>query len=236
VAAAAIFLLPPMRRHLESGVAKTRMVDIIRRPAALLCYTTTAVVMIASFVLIPNIAAYVQGNLGYPRAGMGFLYLAGGIVSFFATMATGRMVDRFGSFRTGTVGAVMLLVTTYMGFYDYAPALTVVGLFMAFMLAMSIRNVAFNTLISKVPPPHERAQFMSINSAVQHGAAAAGAILSSRLLSELPSHRLGGIDQIALVSMGMTLCLPLLLWAVERLVKRGPGVGQTTPLSLAETP
>ena len=215
VAACAIFLLPPMRGHLTLAGPKPRMANLVRQPLVLTAYATTAVVMMSSFLIIPNIAAYVQGNLGYPREHMSFLYLAGGIVSFFATPLSGRLVDRIGSFRTGTIGAVLLLGILYTGFYDYWPALTVVGIFIGFMLAMSMRNVAFNTLISKVPPPQERAQFMSINSAVQHGAAAAGAFLSSRMLSELPGSRLAGIDRITLVAMGLTLLLPALLRVVE---------------------
>ena len=46
---------------------------------------------------------------------------------------------------------------------------------MVFMLAMGMRNVAYNTLTSKVPRAEERARFMSILSAVQHAAGASGA-------------------------------------------------------------
>jgi len=54
------------------------------------------------------------------------------------------------------------------------------------MLAMAFRNVSYNTLTTRVPHSGERARFMSIQSAVQHGASASGAFLSSQLLSEKP--------------------------------------------------
>ena len=49
---------------------------------------------------------------------------------------------------------------------------------------MSFRNVALQTVSSKVPTPVERARFMSLQSAVQHGSSSAGAMLSTLLLTE----------------------------------------------------
>ena len=47
--------------------------------------------MAASFLIIPNISAYVQFNLGYPRGSIGLLYFFGGIASFI-TMRFCRLV------------------------------------------------------------------------------------------------------------------------------------------------
>lgn len=96
------------------------------------------------------------------------------------------------------------------------------------MLAHAFRNVPFNTLMSQVPKPAERARFLSLQSTVQHTAAAAGSFLSSHLLREQPDGRLSGMPQVALVAMGLTALLPLELFLLERLVavrwhrKRGP--------------
>ena len=100
------------------------------------------------------------------------------------------------------------------------PLLPVGGIFVAFMLAMSLRNVAYNTLTSKVPRSGERARFMSIQSAVQHGASAAGAFFAAQLLTELPGGALVGVERIAFIAIGLTLTLPAFLFAVESAVRR----------------
>ncbi|MFN7133340.1 MAG: MFS transporter, partial [Myxococcales bacterium] len=171
-------LLPSLRGHLDERKrlgAGPRFSDLFSRPLILLSYVMTATAMMGGFILIPNISAYVQQNLAYPRERLGLLYLAGGIVSFFAMRVVGRLVDRFGSFRVGTAGSLLLAGVLYVGFVDYVAGLPVMAIFVLFMLAMSFRNVAYNALTTKVPEPSERARFMSIQSAVQHLASAAGA-------------------------------------------------------------
>ncbi len=202
----------------------------------LLSYLMTAVTMAAGFAIIPNIPSYLLGNLGFPQRWYGLLYAAGGAVSFLTLRVAGRLVDRLGSFRVVLVGSIALGVVLWVGFVRYVPGLPVVALFMAFMLAMAFRNVGYNTLTSKVPNPDERARFMSIQSAVQHFASAAGAFVSARLLWELPGGGLGGMPRVALVSIGLTGLLPFLVAAVERRVRaraiaRPPAVDPQTGLS-----
>jgi Na+/melibiose symporter-like transporter len=96
----------------------------------------------------------------------------------------------------------------------------VLVLFVVFMLGMSFRNVAYNTLTTKVPRTGERARFMSIQSAVQHFASAAGAFVSAHMLRESADQRLQGVEGIAWVSIALTLLVPVLLWRVERQVLR----------------
>lgn len=253
IAAGAVFLLPPMRAHLDGPrQAHPRFRELLGRSDVLLSYTMTALVMAAGFIIIPNISAFVQMNLGFPRERLQWLYVAGGVVSFVSTNAVGRLVDRYGSFRTGTLGAVLLSLAVFLGFAQYQPSsglpvvrasealvrwaspvggalghvgvtgpqLPVFLLFMGFMLAMSFRNVSYNTLTSKVPKANERARFMSLQSCVQHLASASGAFLSSKLLIDLPDHSLGGMPRIAWISIGMSALLPILLWVVEARVRR----------------
>jgi hypothetical protein len=99
------------------------------------------------------------------------------------------------------------------------PAVPAPAMFMLFMFSLGLRNVAYNTLTSKVPKPLERARFMSMQSAVQHLASAGGAFLSSRMLTELPDHTLAGMGHVAAVTIVLSLVLQLIVWAVERSVR-----------------
>ncbi len=98
------------------------------------------------------------------------------------------------------------------------------------MVSNGLRNVSYNTLTTKVPAPQVRARFQSLQSAIQHGASALAAILSAQILttSELPTRRLEGMDTVSLLSMTLSLIIPLLLFLVERGVKQRAGAAQST--------
>ena len=217
IAAAAVWTLPPLRIHLEhrKTMPDLGLLPLLRNPLVLLSGLTASLVMAGSFIVIPNISAFVQHNLGFPRASLGSLYLTGGIVSFFVTRIGGRLCDRFGPAAVGASGALLLIVVVYAAFCTSPPPLPVLGLFPCFFLAMGLRNVAYQTLTSMVPKPAERARFMSLQSAVAHMASAVGAFTSSQLLVELPDLRLEGMPKVAAVSIALTALVPLLLWRVQ---------------------
>ena len=213
-------VLPPMIGHLARARQRRFGRDLLQlvRLDVLLSLTLTTLVMGASFIIVPNIAPYLLYNLGYPRARLGLLYLVGGLVSFVAMRGVGLLVDRFGSARVGTFGTLFVSTVIYCGFARVPPVFPVLLLFVLFMLGMSFRNVAYNTLTSKVPQADERARFSSIQSSVQHLASALGAFASARLLTELPSHALVGVDTTAYVSIALGVGVLPLLWIVERRV------------------
>src|SRR5262245_37074107 len=185
----------------------------------------TATIMAAGFMLIPNLAAYLQFNLGFPRDKIDVLYACGGAASFFTMRLAGRMIDRYGSFRVASIACAAVILLCYLWFIRWVPAMPVIVLFVSFMVVQSFRNVAHTTLTSKVPAPWERARFMSIQSTVQHIASAVGAFLGAHLLVELPDHRLVGMESVAWLSIGLTCALPFLFYVVEQGVKQGKIAG-----------
>lgn len=218
VAAGARLVLPPLSAHLAEGRPRSALPR--PRPVVLLSLATTASVMMASFALVPNFATWLQFNAGWPRDRLGLLYMAGGAVTFFSMRIAGRMVDRFGSPRVAAGATLLFLGVLGAAFLPAAPGLPVVAVFVGFMLANSTRNVSLSSLATRVPLPDERARFLSVQSAVQHLASAAGALLSTRLLSEGPGGRLVGVERVALFTMLLALVLPLLLPLVQaRVVK-----------------
>lgn len=224
--ALAVALLPPLTGHLRDAgprgsSALSSLGAMMVRPAVVASYGLAASAMMGLFVLVPHISSYVQLNLGFPRDRLGFLYMAGGVVSFVALRLAGRLVDRFGSFRVSVPASVLTVLVIYAGFFRAPPLVPVPGIFALFMCATGFRNVSLNTLLSRVPSAAERARFMSIQSAVQHAASAAGAFLSSRLLTEDAAHRLVGMPTVAALSIAL-LCLmpPLVGWIEGRVAPR----------------
>ena len=217
--AGAIFYLPPMRGHLERQKGPAVSVrQLFTRTDVLLSYAMTSLLNVAGFVIIPNISGYVQHNLGYPRDELELIYFVGGLVSFVTLRAAGKAVDALGSFRVGTVGSVLFIGTLYISFIHLPAGVPLVAVFACFFLSNGVRNVSASTLTSRVPEPSIRARFMSFQSAVQHLGAAAGAFLSSQMLTDLPGGQLGGMNRVVLVSMALTLVAPTMFFLVERRV------------------
>lgn len=213
LAAAAWWALPKLRGHLAHGAVKVDPMSLLRRTKPQMALLATALLMASSFTLVPNIASYVQSNLGFPRDDLGGLYLLGGVVSFFTTRIAGRLADRFGIPLISGIGALLVVAVTVAGFLYEQAYLSVPLLFATLFLAMGMRNVPYNTLMTLVPGPHERATFLSLQSAMQHLAAAAGAYTSSRILVVLPNQRLAGMNKVAALSICLTaLGLPVLWW------------------------
>ena len=218
-------LLPPMRGHIAAaaGSARTTWASMLSNPLVLGSYVMTAVVMMSGFIIIPNISAYLQENLAYPRAQIPVMYLVGGAVSGVLTPLVGRLVDRIGSLRTGSIGSALLIVVVYFTFYTEPSGGPILPWFIGFFIAMSFRNVSYNTLTSKVPEPAWRARFMSIQSSVQHGASSLGAFVSSAMLtSPAGGGRISGMPRVALVTITLSVLVPVLLGLVERGVKKKP--------------
>ena len=228
----AMRILPPFTGHLVSGLARTppltALKALLSKSTVLLSLTMTACANMGGFVLVLNIPAFIQLNLGFPRSHLDRLYLVGGIASFATMRLVGRLIDRYGSTPVSSIGTFALIVVTYFGFLDERAKPYVLPLFVTFFIASAFRNVAYGTLTSKVPEPHERARFLSIQSAVQHAAAAAAAGLSTQLLTDMPDKRLGHMERVAYVSMALGAMVPLLMVFVERMVRARVAPG-TTP-------
>jgi predicted MFS family arabinose efflux permease len=234
IAVAALVVIPPMRGHLERAAApvaerpqEVGFLALVTQPLVLLASLMTATVMSAGFTVIPNIAAYLQLNLGFPRDQLKYIYLVGGVVSFFSTQTGGRLVDRYGPVVVNLVGAGGFFgVVFYVYFLSHTsmPHSVVYLCMTLFMAANGLRNVAYNTLASEVPEPAVRARFQSLQSAVKHGASAAGAVLAAQLLTKGPrpdgaGDWLVGMPRVALVSMALTLAIPFVVSLVSRGVR-----------------
>ncbi len=222
VALGAVFLLPPLTGHRERAAAEpdAGLGELVARPTVLLSYAMTATLMTAGFLVIPNLPAYVQNNLGYPRAHYQYLLAVGGVASFITLRLFGRLTDRIGSFRAGTVGVAASLVVMWLLFVRPPSPAPVMLLYVAFLVALGARNVAYNALTTRVPRPHERARFLSLQSTVYHATSGAASWLSTSFLRQLPDGRLDGIPHLALASMALGAALPLLLFVVESRVRR----------------
>jgi predicted MFS family arabinose efflux permease len=227
LAGAALKLMPPMTGHLAArgdaaapAAGARPGAGILRQPVALLALAASATSMLSGFALVPNLAAFAQFNLGFPRDLLGAAYAIGGVISFVVLRAGGRLVDRAGAPAVATLGTLLFLTVIVFGLAYPQPWLPVLFLFAAFMTANSLRNVSASTLASRVPGPGERARFLSAQSAVGHLASALGATLSTRVLTVEADGRLAGMGTLVAGSAVVASLLPVLLFRVAALLQR----------------
>lgn len=228
VLAACLWLLPSMRGHLSEapleGLGQStfgQLKRLLMDSRVLLCFLLAVSVMMGVFLMIPSIAPFVIANLGYPRQDISRLYLAGGLLTFVFTYFVGRLVDRWGPLPVGSFGTGLLVAASYLIFISDWAAGHVMLLFAVFMVSSVFRSIPYQTLLSMVPRPFERARFMSLQSSVQHVACALGAFTAAAILGEDAQGRLMHMDRVALISICINLCAPFLMLLILRRVRAG---------------
>jgi len=223
ILAMTVKLMPPMRAHLKevhNAASLSYLAKLLVRPVYALTYLYILFAMLASFMIIPNLSAYVQYNLHYPRAHLGWLYSIGGVISFVTMRATGKLIDRYSASATSFLSAFTYVTVLWVSFISPLPGLSVVVIFMLFMFALGMRNVSSTTLATKLPPAPERAGFMSLMSCVQSIGMSLGAFASTRMLSENADHSLSGMRELAILCAFLSLFVPLLMRIVEGRLKK----------------
>jgi predicted MFS family arabinose efflux permease len=233
-------LVPSLTGHLGRKQTESVLASFARlltRPTTQLSYLGTAISNFGLFVLIPNLAAFTQGNLGYPRHQLWLLYLLGGVASVLTTRPFGRLVDRYGSFKVTLAGTVLTILVILIGFIFVIRSVPVEVIFVGFMLANGLRNVSVQTLSTKVPSVDERARFMSLQSMTQHLFCALGAFASSQILGTSgegsgpvrcgetdtgPVPALVGMEWVAWIAIVSMVILPWIVREVERRVTSVP--------------
>jgi predicted MFS family arabinose efflux permease len=212
----AFLALPPLRRHLDGARSPSRARPRLLDPLTRLSLGNNALLMLGVFAIVPNISAFLQHNLGYPRERLGLLYLAGGAASFVASHLIGKLVDRLGATRIIVAGTLIFATAIWFGFVDPVSSAHVIYVFVLLMMSASVRGVPLHTLASRVPRPELRARFMSAQSTVQHVASAIGAAGATLLLGADAAGRLLGMQYVALAAIAISLLVPWLSFHVER--------------------
>jgi predicted MFS family arabinose efflux permease len=216
-AIAAGALLAPMRGHIGAGRTSLGFgFGFLARPLPLLALAMLALTFAGNFLIVPNVSAYVQFNLGLPRGQLHLLYLAGGAAAFVATRAGGRLVDRGGAAPVTAAGTALLIGCLAAGFAAEPPLVPIAVFFVLYMVASSLRMVSMSAVTTRVPAASERARYLSAQSAVQHASAAGGAALATGLLGERADHALVHMPALAWLGIAAAAGALALLVLLER--------------------
>jgi hypothetical protein len=120
------------------------------------------------------------------------------------------------------VASLLAAVVFFLMFVSGSAAVPVMVLFCGFNIAVTARHVIFNTVISMVPGPGERARFMSLLSAVNQAVSAVAVVGAAAAMHTSPGGRLIGIEYAGITAVVCALLIPVLAPALRRTEYRTP--------------
>jgi predicted MFS family arabinose efflux permease len=134
-------------------------------------FALSALMMFASFTVIPYITLYLQANVGLSQLQIPYIYLCGGVVSLLSARLFGQMTDRSGKVFTFRVLALLAILPTLgITLLPAVPLVVVLVVSSLFFLCTSGRMIPGMAIITSAANPALRGTFMTLNSSVQSAA------------------------------------------------------------------
>lgn len=196
------------------------LAQVLREPNHWRAFGFTALIMAASFTVIPFLTIYMTANMGVHADQVPLVYLAGGVATFFSARWIGRLADRWGKVRTfrlvAALAMVPLLGITHLGPVALWVVLVTTTLF---FVLVSGRMVPGMALITAASVPAMRGAFMSLNGAVQSAAMGVASLLGGLLIGRDAGGLVTGYARSGWVGVVLSLAA---LWWVGRLQPAAP--------------
>jgi predicted MFS family arabinose efflux permease len=214
-----LFRLPKMVDHLTSYVPISPLGLVVRTVSdsqQLVALFFSGIITISAFSVIPFLTPFFVGNLGFPEAWLGYLYLIGGVLTFFSSRQIGVWSDRYGKRMTFVTVALLSLIPIFM--VTHMTAVPVWMVFVAssfFMMLVSGRFVPVVALLTSCVPPEQRGSFMAFNSCVQQFSAGIAALIAGYILETLPNGALIHFGWLGFFSMSLTVLAVLVIRSIR---------------------
>jgi len=214
-------LLPNMTHHLDDKNQRPQtgvsLLNLLGNPRVIYAFMSMGLAIFSTFLIVPNLATWLQYKLFVPRESMSEYYAVGGVASLVVLQCGGRLTDKLGALKVTVVLALMILFLLWDGFL-HSPWLAPIAIFTLFMAFTATRTIAAAAVNTQVPQPGERAAFMSLQSVCQHTFSGLAAIVSSMILVDHDG-RLENLTQLAGLSILLTVIQPLFLYSLLKKIR-----------------
>ena len=214
------FFLPPLRKHLESGLVQRNpfrvMGNIFGDANQRLALFFTVILMLGHFTIIPFIAPYMQLNIGFSDYQVTYIYLIGGLLTVFLLPFFGQLADRHGHAKVFTIASLFALFSifaiTNLPAVPMAIALCATS---SFFVVASGRNVPAMTMVTSVVKPESRGSFMSVRASVQEMALALSSLFAGLIITENGDASLGNYQYVGYIAIIMSLVAIVVAWKLK---------------------
>src|SRR5690606_39020924 len=128
----------------------------------------TSVLMLGHFTIIPFVAPYMVGNVGFTNDQLAYIYLVGGLCTMFFSPWVGKMADKHERLKIftifGSLVIIPILVITNLPPVSLWRPRVITSVFFIFSNG---RTVPSTTMVCSVVSRVNRCRYMSIRSTVQ---------------------------------------------------------------------
>lgn len=184
-----IFFMKPMTAHIKEEHASPFEIlkRIFGRPNARLGLLFTSTLMLGHFTIIPFLAPYMVGNIGFSESELALIYLIGGLCVIFFSPWVGRMADKHGRLKIftifGSLAIIPVLLITNLPPVPVWCALIVTAMFFIFSNGRMVPSTTMETAIIR---PENRGSYMSIRSSVQQLTSGIASFIAGLIIIEKP--------------------------------------------------
>jgi predicted MFS family arabinose efflux permease len=195
--------------HAGSGQRRSVWAEFVRTltfPNHLRAFAFTLLMMMSGFTVIPYVSLYITSNVGLAERDLPWVYLVGGVATFFTARAIGRWADRAGKLnvyrRVAWLSIVPLLMITHAG---VLPMVAVLALTTLFFVFVSGRMVPAMAVVTSAARPGARGAFMTLNSAVMQVGSGLAATLTGAIVQRTPAGQLLHYNWVGVLATVATL-------------------------------
>jgi predicted MFS family arabinose efflux permease len=225
--------LPSMRRHLagkvKGGSPFANLDKIFSDPNLRWALSLMIMLNIAGFTVIPFISPYMVSNVGLKQEEIKYIYLFGGLLTYFTSPYIGKLADQYGKTRVFTIMATLsilpILVITNL---PVTPLWIVLVITTLFFIVNGGRFVPAMALVTSSASPQIRGSFMSINSCTQSLGAGFASYLGGLIVTEASDKSLQHFGWVGVVSAVAAVICILLSQKVKAAVAPPTMVESTT--------
>ena len=208
-------VLPALDGHVAQraplSAALPNLIALYRVPNHLKAFLLSAVNMATGMMVIPFISPVLVSNIGLEPAEITYVYLAGGIATFFTARMVGKWSDRAGAHKVyRTLSLLFVLPVLFITHMPHLPLVGVMLFFPFFMVLASGRNIPMQALMTTVPDPARRGAFLSANAAIQQVGTGLGALLGGLTLKTNAAGHISGYGLNGWIAAG--LAVSTVLW------------------------
>ncbi len=226
--------LPAQRAHLDKAEAENTppvkrlqiIGDILRNPTQRIALALSGFLMAAHFLIIPFLNPFLEFNRGFSKKDVLYVYIVGGVLTFFTSPLMGKLADKWGKFRVFALAAIFSVVPIVLITNLPAWPLGVVLMLTGFWFIVSSgRSIPAQAMISEVVDPERRGGFMSLNSALQQLFTGSASLISGLIVTQNPTtHVVTGYDLTGYLSL---VILAIAFFWAYRLNRAMPAVSAT---------
>ncbi|PZQ98783.1 MAG: MFS transporter, partial [Flavobacterium psychrophilum] len=184
-------------------------------------FTSTALLSIGGFMMMPFGSAFAVNNLGITENQLPMLFMVSGLSSLIILPMIGKLSDKISKLKIFTVASLwmMAMCVVYTNL-SITPFLVVILINVLMMMGVMSRMIPSQALTSAIPEPQDRGAFMSINTSLQQIAGgiasiAAGLIVTSKGKGQPLEH----YDMVAYVIVVISLISIWLMGRVNKIVE-----------------